>query len=736
MKKSVLLLLLVTAMLLIFAMPVAAADWTGYTAVSSASDLDNIRNNLSGKYYLTNDIVFTEADFDEGGDFYNGGSGWIPLGDSEISFTGTFDGNGYTISGLEINTELYSNGCWHYVGIFGFNKGKIQNVGVVDISILGKGSISGYIGGIVGYNHGIISNCYNQDSIVDNDIAACYSGGIAGANDGAITSCNNTGEVCSSAHESFIGGIVGQNNLTGAIKYCYNTGDIVSSANCEDTFSGGIAGFTENGTIANCHNTGNISTYDYGQVFIGGIVGAGGKSVENCNNEGVITVISSGTSVYAGGIIGYQLGNYYLTNCSNSGNVSVEIPESSDVLERPSVGGIVGRSNSIITNCNNNGDISATSSSSHIYVGGVTGFLDGVSLVGWTGMISECCNEGVISAVSNAESSSYVYVGGVTGRNTEVTVESSYNAGDITVQSTSGAYTGGVVGYSDGTVTDCYNVGSLSSAALTSVSSSDDSENNAITSSDEVSISSVYSSGGIAGFNDTTVSNCYYLNTIGKGVGNETGGTISCTSTQMQAQNTYSGFDFNSVWYFDSESTYLYPQLLNTFEDVPQDAYYFDAVKWAKENGVTSGTSDTTFSPSATCTRGQCVTFLWRAAGEPEPKSTVTSFTDVSSDAYYYKAVLWAVENNITSGTSATTFSPNAKVSRAQVVTFQWRMEGEPQVTTANVFSDVSSDAYYYNAVLWAVEHEITHGTTATTFSPNNSCTRGQIVTFLYRYFK
>ena len=172
----------------------------------------------------------------------------------------------------------------------------------------------------------------------------------------------------------------------------------------------------------------------------------------------------------------------------------------------------------------------------------------------------------------------------------------------------------------------------------------------------------------------------------------------------------------------------------NPFRDVPEGAYYFEPVLWAVVQRITAGTDKTHFSPNDTCTRGQVVTFLWRAAGQPEPKSSRNPFADVKEGAYYYKAVLWAVENKITAGTSATTFSPNDGCTRGQVVTFLWRSAGNPAPgSSKNPFTDVKSDAYFYDPVLWAVEHKITAGTSDTTFSPNDTCTRAQIVTFLYR---
>ena len=169
------------------------------------------------------------------------------------------------------------------------------------------------------------------------------------------------------------------------------------------------------------------------------------------------------------------------------------------------------------------------------------------------------------------------------------------------------------------------------------------------------------------------------------------------------------------------------------FVDVATGSYYEDAVDWAVENGITKGTDNTHFSPDGICTRAQAVTFLWRAAGSPKPETRTMPFTDIPAGSYYYDAVLWAVENGITKGTSDTTFSPNMTCTRAQIVTFLWRSEKSPAAGTANPFADVKSTAYYAGAVLWAVKEDITKGTTNTTFSPDADCTRAQIVTFLWR---
>ena len=178
------------------------------------------------------------------------------------------------------------------------------------------------------------------------------------------------------------------------------------------------------------------------------------------------------------------------------------------------------------------------------------------------------------------------------------------------------------------------------------------------------------------------------------------------------------------------------PASENPFTDVPSGAYYEDAVVWAVKKDITSGTSDTTFDPDGSCTRAQAVTFLWRAAGSPEPKSAAMPFTDIPAGSYFEKAVLWAVENGITKGTSDTTFSPDASCTRAQIVTFLWRAGGSPAVSGNSAFSDVASDAYYAAAVAWAEKNGVTGGIGGGLFGSDNTCTRAQIVTFLHRAMK
>jgi len=210
--------------------------------------------------------------------------------------------------------------------------------------------------------------------------------------------------------------------------------------------------------------------------------------------------------------------------------------------------------------------------------------------------------------------------------------------------------------------------------------------------------------------------------------------TCSCGDSYIAYETPALGHTFVGGTCLICDETDPNATINNPFVDVKESDYFYLPVLWAVGSNITNGTSATTFSPNANCTRGQIVTFLWRACGSPEPASTTNPFKDVRAGEYYYKAVLWAVENGITTGLSATSFGPNATCTRGQVATFLWRAQGEPTPqSTTNPFKDVKSGDYYYNAVLWAVENNVTQGVGGGKFAPNASCTRGQIVTFLCR---
>ena len=203
----------------------------------------------------------------------------------------------------------------------------------------------------------------------------------------------------------------------------------------------------------------------------------------------------------------------------------------------------------------------------------------------------------------------------------------------------------------------------------------------------------------------------------------------TATHTQTIAM-TYLPSDY--TMFIGAIAAFLKEVETSPFSDVSTSAYYYEAVKWAQEKGITGGIGNGLFGPNQPCTRAQVVTFLWRAAGSPAPMLNKNPFTDVHTSDYYYDAVLWAVQNGITNGTSAKTFSPDATVTRAQVVTFLWRANGQPAAGNSG-FLDVSSNAYYARAVDWAFANGITTGVDYGAFGPDTACTRAQIVTFLYR---
>ena len=238
------------------------------------------------------------------------------------------------------------------------------------------------------------------------------------------------------------------------------------------------------------------------------------------------------------------------------------------------------------------------------------------------------------------------------------------------------------------------------------------------------SLSSIEIPESVTGISSWAFSDCTSLNDVYYGGSEEQWNTITI----------YSGNDelTNATIHFNSTLPESKPSD-TPFTDVPSGEYYYAPVLWAVDNGVTAGVTETTFVPDGTCTRAQIVTFLWRAKGCPEPISSDNPFTDVAYTDYYYKPVLWAMEKGITMGTSESTFSPEDGCTRSQVATFLWRAEGEPSASGENIFSDLTSGAYYYDAVLWAVDNGITNGMGNGTFAPDETCTRAQIVTFLYR---
>lgn len=322
----------------------AEGDFSGYTAISTKAQLNAVRNDLSGKYYLTADLVFTGSDFVAGGAFYNGGRGFPKIGSEAAPFSGIFDGNGHTIKGLYMEAADSA-----YTGLFGYNSGTVQNLRLVDVNITGDRNV----GGIAGYNKGTLINCSVAGYV---EVKDCFdpkdygAGGIAGVNYGNIKDCASTCSV-TVGEENWgspaAGGIAGQHY--GTISGCHNTGSVWSKA-----YAGGIAGKSE-GSISYCYNTGNICAF----ARAGGIVGRCEEeaTISSCYNTGSV---SNGTpnisNASAGGLAGYNYG--IVSNCYNTGSINSNYE----------TGGIAGENTGAIRNCYNVG-----STTGYSFVGGIAG---------------------------------------------------------------------------------------------------------------------------------------------------------------------------------------------------------------------------------------------------------------------------------------------------------------------------------------------------------------------------
>jgi len=718
---------------------------------------------------------------------------WYPIGSGRKGengfFSGVFDGNGYTVSGIYLNAENENQ------GLFGYCIGAtIKNLTIADGLIT---NIYPSVGGILGYGKDCtVENCENKNVTLTGTVAV---GGVVGINDGGVvTNCRN-----SASYDGYIGdlgGIAGENY--GTVSYCVNNGKINSKGagirklrriDEEQKFSGNIAGIvsTNCGTVENCENNGTLVSIG----GCGGIVHTNKALVRSSVNKGSVS-----SSTYAGGIVALNVndepteGEPLVTDCKNTSAVA-------GTAGSKATGGVVGTSYYNIENCENSGTIAGISC-----VGGIVGSL-------LDGTLEHCLNAGNVNGKENvggivgshcADSVTYVInkgdvkgterVGGIAGEMLSSDVDKT-NAAlalayAVSYGKTEGERTvGGIVGanetnYATLTLRKAYNRGELIAADKLGGIIGSVEATGAISRVEECynagTLTCEKHAGGVFGLievisEDGCVSfeNCYYLETSALFEG-----FVSDPSNLNFAKNNvkllereqmwqalfFEGFDFAGTWTMSTDKDYLFPVLqfeqepaeeaeaaeseptesertektednLLTFTDVGETDYFRDAVSWAVKTGVTNGAGANLFRPNSSTTRAETVTFLWRAAGSPSVKNTVNPFRDVPRDAYYYTAVLWAVGEGITTGTSDDTFSPNATVTRAQTVTFLARMAGIRDTTVGYPasFDDVKKGAYYFNAVAWAKSNGIASGTTESTFSPNATCTRAQTVTFLYR---
>lgn len=789
---------------------------------------------------------------------------WTPIGSGAYfpTYSGEFDGNGHTISGLYIKED---NATVSTTGLFGYFKGYLHDVKIVNSYIFSKSYCTGAFAGIVegtiedctadavvysdanasGFfdgTGGIVGNLYNLTSKVLNCTFSGsvssdknpYVGGIVGDNlYGYVAGCTNYGKVTSSASSKVaVGGIVGQNRITydsdetaegksSVIERCINNGSI-SGTNS----AGGIVGMSslvegsssENkpyiGAIRNCLNTGSVS--GSGSVA-GGIAGSleTSTNVENCLNIGAV----SGTPV--GAIAGVQLSSCKIADSYYQENESLNAVGqlgTADPNERifDATGSQIS-SGEISWKLNTNNGKKENSKTWAINAGVPTLAVGEVKPTyrvvfdfpeGTDDIIVYTSADGTAEIPDAAQNMALTYQNGneteiftgntvvtadmtvtvaekqactapVFAKNTDTLTEETDDKAQFTLKEepVSGAIfkvysaeTGGeLVGtasYSGTTLTVTLNTIPTSNTSYYISMETPNTKESARTKVVVNAYKKPASSSGGGGGSSTP----RYAVTVPDKTENgslsvtpqnaKRGSSVTITATPDKGcevdEIVAKDANGNKLTLKDNgDGTYTFtmpaskvtieatfaekqadepvaPEKL--FADVSADDYYYEAVKWASENGVTGGIGENLFGAKLPCTRAQIVTFQWRAAGSPEPKG-MSGFVDVSADAYYAKAVAWAVEQGIVSGTSATTFSPDAVCTRAQSVAFLYRAFGT-RTDKAAGFSDVSADAYYADAVAWAVENGVVSGIGGGLFAPDQDCARGQIVAFLYRAYQ
>ena len=585
---------------------------------------------------------------------------WTPIGQNTgddpkdtLAYSGTFNGNGHTISGLNVTGEFA------YSGLFGYTEG----AAIRDLTVAGKVTStstdsSTAVGGIIGRAKGsTIENCGNLCAVT---APAGHTGGIVGYaacmddSSGWITGCYNAGKISGG---DYAGGIVGTHYDDMFIYDCYNVGAI--SGNCA---IGGIAGSGSFVMLFNCYNAG-IVVCPGGTATPGGLFGSGSGQIRNSyylkgtTADSHIGAIEKSAEEFADGTVLKAL---------KDGKHKSEDPWA-DECQYVDAAGLT------LPVFKNQNTHKHQDPLEHVPAKAPTTSADG-NIEYW---YCPACGRYFADANGDHEITQAETV--IPKRHFSGSSSSSYPI----------------------TVPDKTENGSVAVSPKTASKGS------------TVTITVTPDSGYVLETISVTDKNGNDLKLTDKGNGKYTftmpGGKVEVKVTFMED---------NSV--------------LNFFYDVPNDAYYYEAVKWAAENGITGGVGNSLFAPNQPCTRAQIVTFLWRAAGSPAPKS-MSSFTDVPADAFYAKAVAWAVENGITSGTGEGKFSPNAICTRAQSVTFLYRASGSPAVSGSAEFSDVSTTAFYADAVAWAAKKGITTGIGGGLFGSDNDCTRSQIVTFLWR---
>ena len=695
-------------------------DENGVYLISNANELygfAEIVNNLKDKdkwkpranAVLTADITVNEGVLKPDGTLNtekkNTFKQWAPIGynvsSNDVWYGGTFDGQNHTISGLYCDTDQFCAGLFGHAASNSF----VKNVTVADSYF----SASSRVGGVCGWNE--------------------YC---------TVIGCINESTVIGTQRYSSVGGLCGYSDY-GYIEKCSNFGTVIGTGEYSDV--GGVCGRNEHRSIAGCYNAGTVTGNGWG---VGGVCGSFSQgAIIGCHNVGVVT----GSGKYVGGVYGYKERNigkgcYYLDNDAVEGD---EQAKTAADFKNGTVCDLL------------NEALEQSRYEFKFYQGkdypvltpqiAFIGIEDGKTYCGEVNFTVRCA-ESVTEDGEKLVPDEYNQYILLPGEHTITATDADGKSETIKVTVNADHTPADAVRENEVAAT-CTAAGSYDEVVYCSVCKAEISrtqktiEKIAHTPAAAVEENRVEATCTAAGSYDEVVycSVCKAeisrtQKTIDK-LPHDFGNNLEYCKNGCGTKNPNYVPPYNpphkpSVKPNPTPSKPETPE--NPFVDVKKDDYYYDAVIWAVGKGIAKGVTDTTFQPNASCTRAEMVTFLYRAAGSPEPTNKVNPFTDVAEDSYYYKAVLWAVEKGIAKGTSETTFSPNDTCTRGQTVAFLYRYANSPAVSGSNSFADVSETAYYYDATLWAVSEKVTEGTSATTFSPNDLCTRGQIVTFLYRY--
>ena len=718
MKKRIGSLLLILALCFTL-LPTAAFaeenEQSNKISITTADELSQFAKAVDNGEYdnKTDAVVSLDADLDLKG------VAWTPIGSDfddkgtlQHYFSGKFYGNGHTISNLDFS-ENYGKTEYPSFGFFS----EVYGAEISGLTIQGKLDVSnskpvffGTVAGVAADSK--ISDCASDVSFTDTD-----------------KYINGTVAMCGYA-------------INSTIEYCQNKGDFSVMKDTSQFWMGGIAGLAENSTVQYCANTGDMTSWTPSS---GGIVGQliQNSKVINCYSTGKIVPLGKGTTDF-GGIAGMVGAGTEIRHCYFAGEVDLSQYTATTPYKR--LGGIAGGVSSDTPVFENNYFVETEN------VPACFKYQDAGTEKTLDFMKTEDFFNEITAAGGNYRFNS---------NGTPLLPAPKYTVSFVVTP----AELANVVIKVNGQ--EVANPVELEAGTYTVEVSADNCEVfrsditiTADTATHTQTIAMTYRKSSGGDDSDPT-----YAIEVGKDIRN---GTVTANRRYAERGDTVTitvkpddGFELDDLTVTDKNGkelkltdkgngkyTFTMPASKVTvsatfapeksaadyFADVPANSYYADAVLWAAKNGITGGIGNGLFGPNQPCTRAQIVTFLWRAAGSPEPKA-MSSFADVSTDAYYAKAVAWAVENGITTGTGDGKFSPDATCTRAQSVTFLFRAIGK-LVDSKAEFSDVLTDSYYANAVAWAVENGVTNGIGDGLFGPDNSCTRAQIVTFLYRAYQ